>query len=76
MERAFGPGYSGMRVRLLGDDFDEGAVGEGVGAEEVDDAVAGEASEHGGGRVAWEFGGGGIERSLCCVSALRRFRSC
>ncbi len=40
--------------KLLGDDFDEGAVGEGVGTEDVDDAVAGEASEHGG--LRWSQG--------------------
>ena len=34
---------------LLGNDFYEDAVGEGGGAEEVDYAVASEASEHGGG---------------------------
>ena len=32
---------------LLADDFDEDAVGEGGAAEDVDDAVAGEAAEHG-----------------------------
>jgi hypothetical protein len=42
---------------LFGDYFYEDAVGEGGGAEEVDHAVAGEASEHGVG-FGWGFGCG------------------
>ena len=57
--------------RLLADDFDEDAVREGVGAEEVNDAVAGEAAEHGRGVDALrEVRGGGCGSrrvALCCL---------
>src|SRR5215471_12315216 len=58
----------------LGDDLDEDAVGERCSTEDVNDAVAGEAAEHGGGfgvgvGVGWGggFGGvrGGFERRGC-----------
>ncbi len=43
-----GCGVSGGSFR---NDFDEEAVGKGRAAEDVDDAVAGEAAEHLGGRT-------------------------
>src|ERR1700722_1138910 len=58
--------------RLLADDFYEDAVGEGSSAEDVDDAVFGEAAEHGVGLgvgVGWGFGfgwvGGGFDGWWC-----------
>jgi hypothetical protein len=57
--------FKGFRaaVRLFADDFDEDTVGESGVAEDVDDAVFGEAAEHGVGfgvGVGWGLGFGGV----------------
>src|SRR5260370_30944396 len=55
-------------MRLVADDFYEDAVGQGGVAEDVDDSIFGECSEHGVGfgvRIGWSVGlrgvGGGLE---------------
>ena len=62
---------------LFADDFDEDSVGEGGVAEDVDDAVFGEAAEHGVGlgiRVGRGFGFDGVGAGYECRSASVRDR--